>query len=170
MDELVKALVSFVRDASPILFGAFASLAVALLQLLAATTPVVRRLLRRIRGLPEEEAIRESYTERLHRLTQALHASSREVDAVLSELGQAAQEREAAVRQLEEQLSTLTLREQELQKRIDALQSVPLPVAEHFAALTSKGEKRSARRDYLLFGLGVLVSTLLSVVFFLLQQ
>jgi hypothetical protein len=61
-------------------------------------------------------------------------------------------------------------REEELKNRIDQLQNVPLPVAEHFAALAAAGDKRSAKRDYLLFGLGVFVSTLLSIIFFLLQR
>ena len=36
-------------------------------------------------------------------------------------------------------------------------------MAEHFAKLTEVGEKRSAKRDYLLFGAGVIVSVLTAI-------
>ena len=89
---------------------------------------------------------------------------------MLAELATVAGERETAVKGLEDQLASLSQREQELQARIDQLQNVPLPVAEHFAKLTSAGEKRSAMRDYILFALGVFVSTAISIVFFILQE
>jgi cell division protein FtsB len=146
-----------------------------LASLIAATlqtylVPQIRRWIRRrILRLPEEAESAETYGERLHRLTGALRHASREVDNVLAEVSKVTRERESAVTTLESQLATLTAREQELQERIAALQNVPLPVAEHFAALAARGEQSSARRDYVLFGLGVLVSTLVSVLFFLLQ-
>jgi hypothetical protein len=44
------------------------------------------------------------------------------------------------------------------------LEKTPLAVAEHFAKLVAPGEKRSAMRDYLLFGAGVVVSTAIGIV------
>jgi cell division protein FtsB len=117
----------------------------------------------------EREKHRPSYAERLHTLTESLRKASEDVDVVLQEIAQVAHERAAAVAALEQQVEEMASREEELKRRIDDLANVPLPVAEHFAALTAAGEKRSAKRDYLLFGLGVLLSTLLSVIFFLLQ-
>lgn len=111
----------------------------------------------------------ETYAARLERLTEELTRASHGVDQILSELAGVAREREAAVTKLERDLGELSAREQHLQKRIDDLQNVPLPVAEHFVALASQGEKRNARRDYLLFGLGVLVSTISSIIFFLIS-
>ena len=55
-------------------------------------------------------------------------------------------------------------REKELEERIQHLQNVPLPVAEHFAKLTTQGETRSAKRDYMLFGAGVIVSTVIAII------
>jgi hypothetical protein len=66
-------------------------------------------------------------------------------------MAQVAKEREASVKELEEGLTDLEKREKELKEKIALLQSVPIPVAEHFARLVEPGEKRSARRDYLLF-------------------
>jgi hypothetical protein len=104
------------------------------------------------------------YSERLSGLTGELVKASKEVDSVLAELAQVAKEREQTVQKMEGELSHLQNREKELQQRIDHLQNVPLPVAEYFAQLTSTGEKRSARRDYLLFGAGVVVSTGIAIL------
>ena len=65
---------------------------------------------------------------------------------------------------VEAELSALQERHTELQTRIDQLKDVPIPVAEEFAKLTQSGESRSARRDYVLFGLGVVVSTVIAIV------
>lgn len=111
-----------------------------------------------------------SYAERLTALTTALRETSADVDKILAELSEVALEREAAARKLELQLAQLTDREQELQQSIQQLNATPIPVVEHFATLTAAGERRSARRDYFLFALGVLVSTLISIVFLLIQQ
>jgi hypothetical protein len=128
----------------------------------------IEKALRRFFRIPRRTPT-ETYAERLAKLTDTLKRSSEDVDGVIEELSTVARERENAVRKLEADLASLSEREQELQKRVDDLQNVPLPVAEHFAALTSVGEKRSARRDYVLFGLGVVVSTVISIIFFLIQ-
>jgi hypothetical protein len=44
------------------------------------------------------------------------------------------------------------------------LQNVPLPVAQEFAKLVAPAEKKSARRDYLLFVSGVVVTTVITVI------
>ena len=118
----------------------------------------------RIRFRQREQPNVESYGQRLASLTESLSRSSSEVDSILKELGKVASEREKAVRELETQLSTLEANEKQIQKRIEELQQVPVPVAEHFAALIAQGEKRSAWRDYILFGSGVIVSTIIAVV------
>jgi len=123
---------------------------------------VVMKLARQLLGIrPPPE---KPYSERLAELTASLAKSSREVDSVLAELAHVARERTDAVRKLETELGTLEGREQELKQRIDALEKTPLPVAEHFAKLIESGEKRSARRDYGLFGAGVLVTTVVAIV------
>ena len=73
-------------------------------------------------------------------------------------------ERPGAVEKLELQLTQLTAEEESVRNRISALKETRLEVAEHFAAVISSGERRSARRDYLLFGAGVLVWTAISVI------
>ncbi len=141
-----------------------AALLAAVASLVVGLLPILSNLLGRTPEPPQE-----SYAARLERLTNELTRASDGVDQILSELAGVAREREAAVARLERELGELSSREQHLQKRIDDLQNVPLPVAEHFVALTSQGEKRSAKRDYVLFGAGVLVSTITSIIFFLIS-
>jgi len=73
-------------------------------------------------------------------------------------------EREKAIVKLESQLGIMSQQEQELSKRISSLKDVPLPAAEYFATLVSKGEGKSAKRDYVLFLLGVLVSSVIAIL------
>ena len=125
-----------------------------------ASTDVIRRVIRVILKIEEPE---KSYSERLGKLTENLSQASREVDEILSELSRVAKERASTVQQLEIDLATMEGREKELRETIDALEKTPLPVAEHFAKLVAPGEKKSAVRDYLLFGAGVLVSSIIGL-------
>jgi predicted nuclease with TOPRIM domain len=141
-----------------------ASILGSLLSLLGAGLASTELIQKLIRVLLKREVTTKPYSERLAELTESLSRASREVDAVLTELAQVAKERANAVQQLETDLVTMEGREKELKERIDALEKTPLAVAEHFAKLVAPGEKRSAKRDYLLFGAGVVVSTAISIV------
>lgn len=105
-----------------------------------------------------------TYGEQLNELTSNLIKASKEVDRVLNELTEVASGRENAVRTLESQLSSLEEKEKDLKNRIDTLEKLRIPVAEYFAKLVESGEKRSAQRDYLLFGAGVVVSTIIAII------
>jgi len=126
-----------------------------------ASSDFIRKLVRAILGRP---APQKPYSERLAELTESLTKASREVDGVLLELAQVSKDRAEAVRQLEADLTTMEGREKELKQRIETLERTPLVVAEHFAKLVAPGERRSAMRDYLLFGGGVVVSTVIGIV------
>jgi len=104
------------------------------------------------------------YSEQLSRLTSSLIKASKEVDRVLNELTEVASNRERAMKTLESNLASLEKKETDLKERIAILEQLPLPVADHFAGLIESGEKRSARRDYILFGAGVLVSTVIALI------
>ncbi len=110
----------------------------------------------------------EHYSNRLAILTESLLKASAEVDNVLSELATVAVDREKTIKKLEVQLKLLEEDERNTQKRIQDLQSIPVSVADHFAAIVEQGveqgEKRSAKRDYLLFGLGVIITTVVSII------
>ncbi len=105
-----------------------------------------------------------SYGERLSSLVGSLSKATREVDDILSELAGVARAREASVHVLQANLVALQGQERELRQQVELLQKTPVPVAEHFAKLVETGERRSARRDYVLFGAGVLVTTLIAIL------
>jgi predicted RNase H-like nuclease (RuvC/YqgF family) len=124
------------------------------------SSEVIQKLLRRVLKLPVQE---KSYGERLSELTDSLTKASRQVDQVLSELATVAKEREKNVRELEANMQLLEKRENDMKTRIEHLEKVPLPAVEHFAEIMNRGEKRSAIRDYMLFGAGVVVSTVIAI-------
>lgn len=126
----------------------------------AATEKVVRKLVYRVFGRKEPEP---SYAERLNTLSENIRKSFNEMDTMLAELAGVTREKKLAMERVEQEVVNLQNQERELQERIEHLQNLPLPVAEHFANLTLVGEKRSARRDYVLFGTGVIVSTLIAI-------
>ena len=116
-----------------------------------------------IRALWGRRVPAKPYSERLAELTENLTKASRDVDAVLLELAKVAQDRAEAVKQIESELAAMEGREKELKERIDVLERTPLAVAEHFAKLVAPSERRSAMRDYALFGAGVVVSTVIGI-------
>ena len=126
-----------------------------------ASTELVRKLLYRILGKTEPK---KTYTERLGELTRSLTNASGEVDSILAELSKVAKAKEESVTQLEQGLSELEKREKELKETVEALENVPIPVAEHFAKLMKSEERRSTKMDYILFGAGVVVTTLITII------
>lgn len=121
------------------------------------------RVIKRVLKL-DKPATADSYHQRLSALTESLAKSTAEVDEVLAEIARVSIERGKAITKLETELQSLEQKERELQGRVEALKNVPLPVAEHFAALTAAGDKRSARRDYMLFAAGAVVSSVLAIL------
>lgn len=126
-----------------------------------ASSKEIQKFVRKILRLPEEEKV--SYSERLSELTKKLEESSREVDEVLREIGEVTEKRQSAVEALEHDLTDLEAKEADLKEKISALENTPVEAAKHFADLVSDGEKRGAKRDYLLFGAGVMVSTVVAI-------
>jgi hypothetical protein len=145
----VEILIAFTASLISVLAGAVAS------------TDVIRKAL--LKRLGKEPPAR-TYAERLSGLTGSLTRASAEVDAVLHEMTRVAGEREQAVKDLEVGLTELEKREKELKEKIEVLEKVPIPVAEYFARLVEPSEKRNARRDYVLFISGVVVTTIVAVV------
>lgn len=105
-----------------------------------------------------------SYSERLSDLTSKLTAASREVDSVLAELARVARDREMTAASLQTDLTRLERREEALTNRINALRETPVPVVKYFADVLEERDKRSARRDYALFGAGVGVTTIVAIL------
>ena len=136
----------------------------AVISLVGGALTSTEALQKLIRVILKKEAPRKTYSERLSELISSLNTASAQVDSVLRELSTVAQEKEQAVKKLETGLAKLQEREQELKKKIEDLKNVPLPVAEQFAKLVEPSERRGARRDYILFGAGVLVTTIITIL------
>jgi transcriptional regulator of nitric oxide reductase len=105
-----------------------------------------------------------SYREKIAALTRSLVESSAHVDRILKEMQEVSQQRETAIITLEQKLSELSEREKNLQEKVTMLEKVPLKAIEYFVDAVEKGEQRSAWRDYILFALGVVVSTVIAVM------
>ncbi|MFH1418284.1 MAG: hypothetical protein ABII12_08380 [Planctomycetota bacterium] len=146
----IEVLVSVIAGAASLLAGGVASI------------EFFQRLIRQLLGIRKDTE--KPYSERLSDLTGSLTKASREVDSVLSELAQVARSRESAVQKLETDLKGLETREKGMKEKIEVLENTPLPVAEHFAKLLESGQERSAKRDYVLFGAGVVVTTGIAII------
>jgi hypothetical protein len=64
----------------------------------------------------------------------------------------------------ESKLALLSEKEKELQAKVESLGQIPLPAMDYFKAQLDQGERSAARRDYLLFGAGILATVALSLV------
>jgi uncharacterized phage infection (PIP) family protein YhgE len=104
-----------------------------------------------------------SYSEKMETLTRKLVDASSEVDRVLSEMSEMSLQRENAISEYESKLKDLKEKHKHLEGKVEILGKVPVPAIEYFVSELEKGEKRSAWRDYVLFGLGVVVSTVITI-------
>lgn len=93
-----------------------------------------------------------------------LSRASSDMDRIVTEIGRLTKERQSRIMRLETDLTLLSEREQELKTRIEGLEKTPLPVAEYFAKLVERTEKRSAARDYGLFLGGVVLTSVIAIV------
>lgn len=136
----------------------------AVVSMLIGSTSISQQLqthiLRKFNAIPPDK----TYRERITVLTQSLKEAGEQVDQVISEIASVAQERERAVKELEEKMNALEANEVEIKNRIEHLKSIPLPAINHFAEMMKPSERKSAKRDYILFGAGVFVSTLIAII------
>lgn len=143
----------------PAIVGAILSILAASLGF--AATKEASDLLRRLGILPKKESI--SFAERLSALMEKLNAASSEVDVVLREISRVAQHRQETVEKLEKNLHHLESKEKQAKERIEVLENTPVEAAEYFAELISAVEKRSKKRDFVLFGAGAVVSAVVGL-------
>ncbi|WP_417492066.1 hypothetical protein [Maricaulis sp.] len=121
------------------------------------SSALVQKIIRTLFRIPEEPS--ESYADKVGRLTHQLNELSGHVDEVLREISTVTIEKQKRVEYLEESLANLEGKEKEIKEKIVALEKTPVESAKIFADLVTDGEKRGRNRDYVLFGVGVLVTT-----------
>ena len=105
-----------------------------------------------------------NFSRRLGNLTNDLKNASSEIDKILIELSQVANNKQDTINKLESDLSLLEYRENELKKNIHSFMHSPLQTKEHFKMIFRSFEKRSTIRDYVLFTVGVILTTLISII------
>ena len=138
------------------------------------TVPLVERLLDRYENtatlrLLERLGLVEltdttSFQAKIKKSLSALSNATREVDETVLAITKLATQREQTLSRLEAQLGELTTRESELKNKIQTLEQVPIEAIRHFEEVLNKGDRRSAYRDYMLFGAGVIVSTIIAIL------
>lgn len=117
---------------------------------------------------------RESIEERIEQITGRLQESGRDAQALLAELEQLMTARQQQLMDAHASLLQLQLEESEVQDRVDALKSVQPEAARAISGLMDESlkarERRGQRRDWLIFGLGVIPSGIVSLVFYLVTR
>ena len=108
---------------------------------------------------------KEAHGEKLARLVDNLTRTSKEVDSILAEIAQTTRDRETTITKLESEINKLEISEKEYKERIEALKNVPIPAIDYLVKQLEPGEKKSARRDYLLFLAGVIASAVVTIIF-----
>lgn len=105
-----------------------------------------------------------NYRERISRTLEALKKASNEMETATAEFNSIMREKQATIDELESKLSDLSAKESELSSKIETLQKVPIEALTHFEKILYKGDKRSAYRDYILFGAGVIMSLIVTII------
>lgn len=93
------------------------------------------------------------YSTRIGQLTHSLTEASADVDRILQEMTQIIRERQSAI-------STLEQKRTELQTEIDSLEKGPAETVKLFTQFLENQDKKGRKRDFILFGLGALISIL----------
>lgn len=123
----------------------------------------------RIDGTPRQ---RGDLQDRIAEITDHLKRSGSDAHALLIELEQVIEARRQQLLDAQGRLHMLQFEESEVKERVELLRAVKPEAAVAINNLLDESlearDKRSARRDWLIFGMGVLLSTAISLAFFLL--
>ncbi len=112
------------------------------------------------RGSKEDMA---SYPERVKQLSADLARASSEVEHVLEEMAIVSRSRSEAFANLELRVKEMASHERDLQTRVETLKNISLPPAEYYLEAHPRA-KVDPKRDYILFGLGVIVSAAITLI------
>mgnify|MGYP001101039006 CR=1 FL=1 len=106
--------------------------------------------------------------ERIHQSISKLSGASQEIDAIIQDIVKDIRRRQTMMEELKARHQTLSQEESELSKRVELLKDLPLGVAKYFQQISEqtlqKAEKKRARRDSLMFVLGILVTTVIAIL------
>lgn len=112
------------------------------------------------------------FERRIGEITQQLQQSGSDAQTLLDELGEVMEARRQQFFDAQARLLQMQMAESELQERVAALSAVKPEAAVAINALLDESlearDRRGARRDWLIFGMGVLATAIVSLVFYLL--
>lgn len=123
---------------------------------------LLRRITLNIYEITDEELL--DYSTRVGNAVENIKRASIEMDRVMQEFASISAERQKTIDLLEGKLIQLSEQESMLNQKIQSLEKVPLEAIRHFEETLTKGDRRSARRDYLLFILGILASVIVTFI------
>jgi hypothetical protein len=105
----------------------------------------------------------------LSRLVNGLNKTSLELDSILAQIVEVAQNRADAATKLQAEMKRLEEAEEEYLVRIETLKNEPLRVVNDLLNELQPNRIRTPRRDFMLFLAGVLVSVVVSIALHLLN-
>ena len=119
-------------------------------------------LFRRLRTKKSSEEL--TFAEKLEKSVEQLKIASKDMDKLVIDITNLTSEKHDKLSKLEEELKKLSTKEEETRKKIEVLSQVPIEALQHFEEMMKPGEKKSAKRDYLLFAAGVIFSIISTIV------
>lgn len=97
-----------------------------------------------------------------------LRTASIEVDSSIKEIISDIQQRESALKEIVAKNEALAVQEEELKKKINTLKDIPIEVAKYFEEINQqnfqKMDKKSIKRDLIMFFLGIIVTTGIGII------
>src|SRR5215208_3222081 len=121
---------------------------------------VENRILSRRSG---ERGSKSTSTGDLSQLVNGLNRTSLELDSILAQIVEVAQNRADAANQLQAEMKRLEEAEDEYLVRIETLKNEPLRIVNDLLNELQPNRIRTPRRDFMLFLAGVVVSVIVSV-------
>src|SRR5690349_13975502 len=117
----------------------------------------------------EEAGSKATSTGDLARLVNGLNKTSLELDNILAQIVEVAQNRAEAATKLQAEMKKLEEAEEEYLVRIEILKNEPLRVMSELLNELQPNQIRTPRRDLMLFLAGVVVSEIVSIILGLLR-
>jgi predicted transcriptional regulator len=117
----------------------------------------------------KEAGSKPTSTGDLARLAKGLNKTSNELDKILAQIVEVAQDRAEAATKLQAEMKKLEEAEEEYLVRIEILKNEPLRVMSDLLNELQPNKIRTPRRDFMIFTAGVLLSAIVSVVLGLLR-
>lgn len=115
---------------------------------------------------------RASFEDRFDQLTQSLRKSGSDAQALIEELERVLAARHQQMQEAQERMAAMEGEESAMRERLEALSAIEPEAATAINSLLDESldrrEQRMARRDWVLVGIGALLSAAVSLFFFLL--